>query len=455
MREHSTLIGRGSLRFGPSGSPKLIFAIMRSFVSNARPKVGLWQGRDFLNLWAARAISEFGSRITRTALPIIAILTTNASTTQLGVLSALSIGPSVLVGLTLGGWIDRSSKRNVLIGTDLIRAFLLLTIPVAAWMKILTIGQLYLVAAMVGAFSVIFQIADHAFLPALIGHERIVDGNSKLQATDAIAEVGGPSLTGVLVYLASAPGAILFDAISFLVSATLLASIEKTEALTRGAAQNLAPGRDFVIGLRAGLGNRLVRPLFLQEANSALFGGFFATLYMVFVLKTLGLSAALAGLLIGLGGIGGFLGTAVARWADSRLAAGRAIIVSLVIGQFAGLLIPLAHGRGWPAISLLAAQQVIGDGAMVAFSIWATSLRQTVIPQDEIGRAAATLQAITGILTLVGALLAGWLATQIGIRATIWIGVIGGMPQPLIVLLSPIHALDQMPVSKMHELTIS
>jgi hypothetical protein len=153
---------------------------MRAYISSAWPKTGLWRDREFLNFWAAQTISAFGSRITRTALPIVAILTLDASPTKLGILSALSILPGVLVGLLLGGWIDRSPKRRILIGTDLIRGLLLMAVPLAAWLKILAVWQLYLLAATVGTLTLISQIADHAYLPTLIGQRQLIEGNTKL-----------------------------------------------------------------------------------------------------------------------------------------------------------------------------------------------------------------------------------------------------------------------------------
>jgi hypothetical protein len=349
------------------------------------------------------------------------------------------------VGLLLGGWIDRSPKRAILIGTDLVRGALLLTIPVAAWFNLLAIAQLYFVTATVGALSVLFEIADHAYLPMLVGRNQLIEGNTKLEATDALAEVGGPSLAGILVYVVTAPITILFDAISFFLSALFLSAIRKAEMVAPRGFEGATPASDLVIGLRAGFGNRLVRPLFLVEANRALFGGFFLTLYMIFTLNDLGLSPATVGLLIGLGGIGAMLGTVAARRAGEWLGIGPAIIVLLGIGQLAGILTPLASGPRWVVIAMLSTHQLVGDAAVVAYSIFATSLRQTVIPQDEIGRTTATLHAFTGLLLPVGALLSGWLATQIDVRATIWIGVIGGLLAPLIIVLSPIRTLRQMP----------
>jgi MFS transporter len=316
---------------------------MRNHILAAWPKTGLWQHREFLNLWGAQTVSAFGSRITRTALPIVAILTIDATPTEIGLLSAISVAPAVFVGILLGGWIDRSPKRNVLIGTDLTRRALLLTVPLAAWFKILAIDQLYLVVGCIGALTAVFQIADHAYLPVLVGRQQLVDGNTKLEITDAVAEIGGPSLAGVLVEIVSAPMTIFFDAISFFLSAGFLHRIRRPEDVALYASEGMTLARDLAIGLRAGFGNPLVRPLFLVEANNAFFGGFFLTLYMIFTLKTLGLSPALVGLLIGLGGIGALLGALVARRTAALLGVGSAMVALVGLSQLAGLLIPLAR----------------------------------------------------------------------------------------------------------------
>ena len=86
------------------------------------PSDGLWRHPDFLRLWAAQAGSAFGSRISRTVLPIIAILTIGATPTQVAILSTLSFAPGVLVGLFAGGFIDRNRKRPLLIGEPRRRA---------------------------------------------------------------------------------------------------------------------------------------------------------------------------------------------------------------------------------------------------------------------------------------------------------------------------------------------
>ena len=233
----------------------------------------------------------------------------------------------MIVGLAMGGRVDRRAKRPMLIGADLIRAALLLTVPLFAWLGRLSMGQLYAVAALTGAATTLFQIADKAYLPALIGRSRLVEGNAKLEATDAIAEITGPGLGGLLIQAITAPLAIVFDALSFLISAVLLGAIRSPEVPAAAGTGDDGPTliHDLRVGLRACVLHPLVRPVFLVEAVSAFLNGIFATLYTVFALKTLGLSAATLGLVISMGGIGALSGAILAARLSRRLGLGQAL----------------------------------------------------------------------------------------------------------------------------------
>ena len=114
---------------------------------------GLWRQPDFMKVWSAQTISEIGSRFARDGLPLAAVLVLRANPGQVGVLAALSTAPRVLVGLTIGGFIDRSRRRRVMIAADLARAAVLVFVPIMGLLHLLTIWQLYAVAALVGAGS--------------------------------------------------------------------------------------------------------------------------------------------------------------------------------------------------------------------------------------------------------------------------------------------------------------
>ncbi len=298
--------------------------------------------RDFVHLWAAQSVSAFGSRITRTALPVIAILLVTADPVQLAILGALEVIPGVVVGLLAGGFIDRHAKRPVLVWSDIARAVLVFSIPLAAWVGHLGIEQLYVVAALVGGFSALFRLADNAYLPVLIGREHLVDGNSKLQATDSVAEIGGPGLAGVLIQFLTAPITMVIDAFSYVFSAVLLGRIRAAEPPQTVSVATPTLIEDVRIGARAGFGHPIVGPTFWSFAVGDLANGFFMALYMLYALQTLAIDVATIGIVISLGGISALAGAFVASAVSRAFGLGRAMILTLAIGKMAGMFVAFA-----------------------------------------------------------------------------------------------------------------
>lgn len=397
---------------------------------------------DFRRLWAAQATSAFGSRLTRTALPIIAILTIDASPMEIGVLGALAIGPGALLGLLAGGVIDRSQKRAILIGADLVRLVLLLSIPLVAHFGSLTMAQLFVVAALVGAATTLFQIADNTYLPALVRRDQLIAANARLETTEATAEIVGPGLAGVLIELITAPLTILVDAATYAVSALFLRRIETVESIATPEEQPRL-GSDLAIGARAVWRHPIIRRLFLAESNVAFWNGFFFALYMLFCLRTLDLSEGAVGLVISVGGVGALLGSLMAGRISRLRRAGPVLLVLLLVNRLGDLFIPMAGlDVGAPLMfGFLVAHQLIADGFRVGYVVLAVSLRQSLLPTEVLGRANAWFQVAENILLLAGILVAGALATAIGINEAVWVGVIGGLSGPL--LLVPLLASDQ------------
>ncbi len=271
---------------------------------------GLLNHRDFLLLWSAQGISAVGSRITRTALPMAAILAVGASAIDLGFLTVALTLPGVAIAMFAGGWVDRHRRRPLLIAADLLRAAALLAIPAAALVGRLSLPLLYIVAVIVGACSVLFTVADHVFITDLVAPKRLLDANGKREAVDAIAEITGPALGGALVAWLTAPIAIAVDAATFVGSALLIGGIRRRERI---AAPAKSPS--LIEDLRWGQvvwRDRAIRALFLATATLTLFFSFMASLYTLYALRDLVLTPAELGAVIGCGGIGGLAG-AVSR----------------------------------------------------------------------------------------------------------------------------------------------
>ncbi|MFZ5675164.1 MAG: MFS transporter [Pseudomonadota bacterium] len=407
----------------------------------------LWRHADFMRLWAAQAVSAFGARITREGLPLAAVLTIQATPFELSVLAALAMGPGLVVGLFAGGHVDRSRRRPILIAMDIVRALVLMTVPVAAWSGMLSMPQLYIVAASVGAASVLFDIADNAYLPSLIASEDLLEGNAKLNTTGSVAEIGGPALSGILFQLLTVPVAIAVNAATYLVSAGFLSAIRGIETPPPVSGEAVSLRRDMKLGLGAIFGDPFVRPIFVITLAEAFFGSFLAGLYVLYAIDTLGLSPAMMGVTIAVGGLGALAGAMLGPILVGKLGVGRSILMAALGYGATSVLIPLAQGEPRLAMAVLMVAQFVGDGLAVAGSVVAVSLRQTVLPLAIMGRVGAAFHVGTGSLAVLGALLGGVLATSLGIRETLYIASAGLVLAPLWAMLSPLWRQHDMPGS--------
>lgn len=396
----------------------------------------LWRERDFLRLWAAQSVSDFGARITREGLPIMAVIGLAARPGELGVLAALSSAAGLLVGLTAGDYVDHTPRRRILIAADIVRAGVLLSVPLAAWLGVLSMLQVYAVAAVVAAASVLFAIADHAYLPSLVGRSLVLDANAKVSATESVAEMGGPALAGVLFQALTAPFAVAVNALTYLVSALFLWRIRTPEPAPdprgrRGWRSGL------VTGAATSWGEPRVRVLLVMTATGGLFGGFFSALYVAYVLRDLGLGTALMGLGIAAGGLGALAGSVLAQAMARRLGVGPAIAVSGALSALGTMLILFAPADRAGAMAALVVSQILGDAFGVVPLILASSLRQSILPNAVLGRVGATFRAAGGGGAVVGALAGGALGGMLGLRMTLLIAIAGLLVGPLYGLASP------------------
>jgi Major Facilitator Superfamily len=414
------------------------------------PEGGLWRHPEFLRLWAAQMVSAFGSRITRTALPILAVLALGRGDAALGVLAALQLGPAVAVALVAGGLVDRGAKRRILVAADLVRAVLVASLPIAAWLGHLTMIHIYVVAAGVGAATSLFRITDGAFLPALVGIPYLAEGNAKLEATEATAEIAGPAAGGALIGLLGAPLAVLVDAATYLWSAVMLGSIRAPAGAAPPRPDGDGGGSladDLRVGLGAVFGPPILRRLVLAEMALSVAGGTFMALYAIYCLRDLHLSATAFGVVISVGGIGSLAGAALSRRLPRSIGLGPTLIVLSAIATGGLFLIPAAGlvGGGAPMFALLVAHQLVGDGAAVAYEVNAVTLRQTLLPPAQLGRANAAIMACTTSMMLGSALAAGALGGVIGTDTILYIGPGIGLAAP--VALFGLRALAEIPRS--------
>ena len=401
----------------------------------------LWRHPDFLKLWAGQSVSQFGSLLTQFALPLLAALMLGAGAGQMALLAAAEVVPGLLLGFVAGVWVDRLRRRPLLIAADIGRALALVSIPLAAVLGTLRIEQLYVVAVLVSVCSVFFDVAYPSFLPSLLRREHLVEGNSKLAASESLAEVSGWSIAGVLVQVAGAPLAILVDAATFVISAVSLATIRTKEATPTVAAEAREKmAREVAQGLRFVAADPVRRALAAAGATDTLFGNALGALITLYLVRDLHLAPVVMGVIFAVGGISAFAGTFFVPWLARRWPVGRILLAGMLIYDLGALTVPLASGPAALAVAVLIVGQSF-DAAYTIYSVTRLSHFQRTTPDRMQGRLHATLRVVDGCATVVGLALGGILGQTLGVRVTLFIVCAGKLLGPVLLACSPVRRL--------------
>lgn len=400
---------------------------------------------DFNRLWAAQAVSAFGSSITREAFGYAAVLTMSATPAQMSFLSVARAVPVLLLGLFVGVWVDRLPRRPLLIAADLSRAAILATIPIAALLGQLHLWQLYIVAGLTGILTLLFDVADRSYLPAILPHDQLMEANSRLSLTSSLSEVGGPGFVGLLVQIVSAPFILVLDVFSFLWSALWLSRIRTPEQPSTPEEGHEAHNiwQETREGLSTLWHNAILRALAVAGLLHSFFGWFFGTLYTFFAIRELGLEPGVVGLLISAGGIGALIGATTARRFSRRFGIGRLLVIAAFAITLLELLVPLAAGSFALIIAAMFVAQLVGDIFWEVYIIGENSLRQMTVSSRFIGRVTATTQFLTGGAGPLGALVAGAIATATSARTALFIAVGGFLLAALWLVFSPLAKMKQ------------
>jgi MFS family permease len=411
------------------------------------PTGGLWRHGDFLKLWSAETISQFGSQIDDIAFPLVAILVLDASAFEVAVLVTVLFLPFIFFTLPAGVWVDRLPRRPVLIVGDFGRAALYATVPIAYVADVLTLWQLYVVGFLVGVFQVFFDVAYQSYLPSLVDRDQIIEGNSKFEISRSAAQISGPGLGGILVEILTAPYAVLADALSFLASGLFILRIRKPEERPEPVTPE-GEKPSFWAELKEGLGFVLGNPNLRAQAGCTGTSNFFFSvgfsIYLVFAVRELGLSPGAIGLVFSIGAIGSLVAAFSAMRVSRRFGIGPTTIVVTVLNTPAFLAVAFAP-EGNQAIPILVASQLVLGFAIVTYNIVQVSYRQAICPTRLQGRMNSAMRFIVWGTIPLGTIAGGALGTFVGLRETILIGALGSGLSFLWILLSPQRHLRDMP----------
>ena len=403
-------------------------------------------------LISAQAVSTFGSFITRAALPLLAILGLGINAAEAAALAAVDLIAGAIVSQFAGVWIDRLPRKPVLISTDLLRALLLGSIPLAAEVfGGVTLPHLIAVSALSGMCTTTFDIAERSYVAGLVNSPSLRAVLARTMAIRGAAEFFGFGSAGLLIGAFGGPAAIGIDAATYIVSAALIGLLRVAEPKLRSASTRASFLRELSEGLQKTWAVVLMRPLLIATFVIGLYFGLFRSSYMLYLTHGLGLGPEAIGAIIATGGIAAFLGGALTERISRLLGVGRAISVSLAIVGFGLILVPLAPGPTLIGFTMLIGHQLLSDGFETVWEANQAAIRGRVLPAAFQGRANAANDGIGILGRLLGIVVGGVIGSSAaGSGAAL---VVGGGASILVGLfvatsrLGRIQSLSQIPVS--------
>ncbi len=409
----------------------------------------LWRGalrsRDFRLFWFGETISKLGSSISTVALPLVAVVTVHASALVVSSLAAAEWLPWLLIGLPVGAWVDRLPRRRVMLSADAVSLVLFASVPIAAWLGALTVGQLLAVALLAGAASVFFQTAYQVYLPSLVDEQELPRANALMQGSEAASQVVGPGVAGALAAAIGAVSGMMADAATFFISAVCLVSIRAKEPRADRARDRPKLGREIAEGLRFVTRDPYLRPLTIAGAISNLGLVGYQAILIVFLVRIVGLSPGVVGLLIALASLGGVIGAAFATRIARRFGSARGYLICELVAPAAALLVPLTAPG--PRLALFVAGGLAVVAGVVAGNVIKGSWRQLYCPRELLGRVITSSQLLNYGVIPVGALLAGILASALGVHTSLWVMTGTMSMSPVVLLFSAVRERTEFPAS--------
>lgn len=395
----------------------------------------------FRVFWAGQTLSLFGDQVTLVAVPLVAVLVLHADAAAMGSLVAAAWLPYLLFALPAGAWVDRRhGRRRVMVAADAGRAAVLLSVPAAAALHLLTMAHLYAAVFLSGTLSVFFRVAYDSLFQSMVARESYLQGQSLLNGSRAFSSVSGPPVAGLLVQAFSAPAALAVDAVTFLVSALSLAAIRPQEP------EPAAGGRGHLLsGVRFIWGSPTMRASLLATATLNLFNLAYNALTVLYLVRYLHLAPALIGAVLGTGAVGGLAGAALTGRIGRRIGVGPAYVAGCFVFTAPLVLVPLAAGPLPLVLAMLVLAGLLAGFGVMLLDISVGAIFAALIPGQMRARVAGAYTVVNYGVRPVGALLGGALAAAVGVRQALFVVTVAAVAGALWLLPSPIPRLRDLP----------
>ena len=389
--------------------------------------------RDLRLVTAGQGVSLIGDSITQLAVPIMAVDLLGADSFGTGALGAASTLAYLFIGLQAGVWVDRSSRRAFLLAADAVRVLLLLAIPLAYFLNLLTLPLLIAIQIGLGAATVFFNVAWPAYLPRLASGPTLLKLNARMAIMGEGAGFVGPGLAGALINIFSAPFVLVVDAITFAVSYVSLRAIRTPEPPSPKKRNTL------VHDLKEGLRELWIRPnlrlITLEAVNGNIAFSVMIGQAIIFQRIDLGFEPALIGAVASAGFLGGLFGSLSAPYLVKRVGFGRLMIVGTALFGINEFLLPAAAfvpREFAPLFSI--ANFFIGGYFLLIYVVPVTTFRQQAVPDRLLGRVMSINRTLTwGFGATFGYLLGGVLGNAFGRPAALIVGAVLQTLVPLVI----------------------
>jgi len=405
----------------------------------------LLKNANFLRFWLGQGISVLGSQISGLAFPVLAVTILGASEWQMGVLNAANSAAFLVVGLPAGALIDRMIKRRVMLAADLVRLLCLGAIPALYFTGLLQMWHLIVLGTIAGIATVFFDVSYQSFIPLLLKGDQIGEGNSRLESTSQISGLLGPAVVGWLLSIVKAPLMMVFDAVSYAVSAISLATVKSHEV--RKPVEDRQPLHvEIREGIAFVLKERLIFRIACTTATTNFFTTAIFTLLPLYLLRDLHLPVTFYGLMGTAAGVGGLLGSVATPKLIARIGEGTLITASAVFSGICpiGFVVVGSIPGAWqgPWLMLVEAIQAF---FILTYNITQVSARQRLCPPELLGRMNASIRFFIWGVMPISALISGGVASAVGILPTLWVGAVGASLACLFVVFSPLTKMRKLP----------
>ncbi len=394
----------------------------------------------FRRLAFSNLAAQAGEQMGLAAAPLIAVLAFGAGAGETGLLSAAQSLPFLLLSLPAGLLADRVARRRLMVLAELVRALALAGVTALLFMGLLSLPVLALAGALSSTGTVVFSVTAPALVPALVGREQFARANTRLELARSLAFAAGPAFGGAVVGFAGGGAAFALAAGLSLAAVLLLSGLPEPARPARPSRHPLAELAD---GWRFVAAHPLLRPIMATAVAWNLSWFVLQAAFVPFAVQVLQLDATAIGLVLAAYGIGMVAGAALAPWLGRRVRFGWMIAVgpaTSVVGagaMAASILVPTA---ALPVLGFF----LFGVGPIL-WTIGQTTLRQAVTPGAMLGRASALFMIASSGARPVGAALGGVVGATMGLQAAILLAAAGFVVQLVLILASPVPALQEMP----------